>query len=242
LVRTPSDFGVRSEPPSHPELLDYLAVQFIENGWSIKQLHRMIMHSSVYQQASDDRPDQRGIDPDNWLLWRQNRRRLDFEAMRDALLAVSGGIDATFGGLSVDLTKTPYSRRRTVYGFVERQNLPAMFSTFDFASPDTHCPQRYTTTVPQQALFFMNSPFVGEQARRLAALPEVQAQNDPGLRIQRMFRVVLGRHASQQEVALGLEFIQAAPEGERSQPQGSLDAWERYAQVLLLINEFCFVD
>src|SRR5262249_22244613 len=156
----PSDFGLRGEPPTHSELLDYLATSFMDNGWSLKKLHRLIVLSNTYRQASAGDPRLATVDADNRLLARNNRRRLDFEQMRDALLAVTGKLDFTAGGASVDLTKTPFSQRRTVYGFIERQNLPGMFRTFDFASPDASSPQRYTTTVPQQALFLMNSPFV----------------------------------------------------------------------------------
>ncbi len=244
LVRTPSDFGLRSEPPTHPELLDYLAASFVESGWSIKKLHRQIMLSSVYEQATDapnpqhGKPGPRSLDPENRLLWRQNRQRLDFEAMRDSLLVVAGEVDLTEGGPSVDLSKTPFSRRRTVYGFVERQNLPGMLRTFDFASPDTHCPQRFATTVPQQALFLMNSPFVVEQAQRLAKRPDVQSQNDPTLRVQRLYRGVLGRQASDEELQLALRFVETANTGESVK----LNPWEQFAQVLLLSNDFMFVD
>ena len=164
LVRTPSDFGLRSEPPSHPELLDYLASRFVAEGWSIKKLHRWILLSSTYQQSSEDRPDARAKDPENLLVWRMNRRRMDLEALRDSLLFVAGQLDETIGGPAVNIVTAPFSKRRTVYGLIERQNLPAFFRTFDFATPDGHSPQRFTTTVPQQALFLMNSPFVIEQA------------------------------------------------------------------------------
>ena len=126
LVRTPSDFGLRSEPPSHPELLDHLAYDFIHHGWSLKWLHRQILLSSTYQQASTDRPECRGPDPENRLLWRMNRRRLEWEALRDALLAASGTLDLTIGGHSVDLMAEPFSHRRTVYGMIDRQNLPGV--------------------------------------------------------------------------------------------------------------------
>ena len=116
LVDTPSDFGLRSEPPTHPELLDWLAARFVEGGWSVKGLHRLILLSNAYQQASDDRPEARAVDPENLLVWRQNRRRLEFEAMRDAILAVAGRLDATIGGRPVSITAEPFSTRRTVYG------------------------------------------------------------------------------------------------------------------------------
>src|SRR5262249_22559392 len=154
LIATPSDFGTRSEPPTHPELLDYLAVRFMRDGWSIKKLHRLIMLSRVYQQRADDRTESSKLDPDNRLLWKFPRRRLDFEQMRDSLLYVSGRLDLTLGGQCADLTKES-TTRRTVYGFIDRQNLPGLFRTFDFAGPDTHAPQRFETIVPQQALFLM---------------------------------------------------------------------------------------
>ena len=236
LVRTPSDFGLRSEPPSHPELLDWLAARFVADGWSIKKLHRLIMLSSTYRQASDGNPAYARTDPDNLLLGRMNRRRLDFEALRDSLLFVAGQLDPTMGGQAVDLVKPPLSRRRTVYGFIDRQNLPGMYRTFDFASPDTHSPQRYVTTVPQQALFLMNSPFVLEQARALVARPDVQARTDPAERIGHLYRLLFGRPATPDEVAAARGFLASAAD------QAGLTPWEKYAQVLLLTNEFAFVD
>jgi hypothetical protein len=236
LVATASDFGVRCEPPSHPELLDYLAARFVEEGWSLKNLHRLIMLSAVYQQSSQHRPDCAKIDPENSLYHRMNRRRLDFEAMRDATLLVSGTLDRTMGGKSVDITRAPYPTRRTVYAFIERQNLPGVFRTFDFASPDSSSPGRYETTVPQQALFLMNSPFMLEQVRALMKLPEVSAAMTDAARIQKLYRQVFGRAATEQEVALGSAFVKSGQSGQ------GLTAWERYAQVLLLTNEFMFVD
>ncbi|MGV3533334.1 MAG: PSD1 and planctomycete cytochrome C domain-containing protein, partial [Chthoniobacteraceae bacterium] len=156
LVRTPGDFGVKGEAPTHPELLDWLAATFVEKGWSLKQLHREIMLSSTYQQSSDVADEVVQKDPENRLLTRMNRRRLDFEAMRDSLLLVAGQLDPKMGGHAEQLTEPPYSKRRAVYGFIDRQNLPGTFRTFDFASPDTTSPQRYSTTVPQQALFMLN--------------------------------------------------------------------------------------
>ncbi|MBI3881041.1 MAG: PSD1 domain-containing protein, partial [Verrucomicrobia bacterium] len=155
LVRTPSDFGVRAEPPSHPELLDWLAGWFMDNGWSVKKLHRLILLSSVYQQSTLNESPGAMLDADNRLLSRQNRRRLDFEAMRDSLLAVSRQLDESAGGQPVDIVGNPLNRRRTVYGLVDRQDLPNLFRVFDFANPDTSSPQRFQTTVAAQALFLM---------------------------------------------------------------------------------------
>ena len=207
LVRTPSDFGLRSEPPSHPELLDYLAASLVEHNWSLKDLHRLILKSSAYQQASVDRPECRAADPENQYLWRMNRKRLDFESLRDGLLAAAGQLDCSLAGPAVDLTKAPWSRRRTIYGLIDRQNLPNLFRTFDFASPDTHSPGRFTTTVPQQALYMMNSPFLAEMVRSLANQQELVGAIEPRQRIDRVYRLGLGRPASAKEIGLGLAYL-----------------------------------
>lgn len=207
LVRTPSDFGLRSEPPTHPELLDYLAAWFIEEGWSLKKLHRLILLSSAYQQSSAYHPRYAALDPNNQWLWRMNRRRLDLEAMRDTLLALGGHLDLTVGGRAVDITTEPFARRRTVYGFVERQNLPGLFRTFDFASPDSTSPQRFHTTVPQQALFLMNSPFVIDQARRLAARRELSDGANDRARVQALYRLAYQRAPRREEVDLACGFL-----------------------------------
>ncbi|HYG78008.1 MAG TPA: DUF1553 domain-containing protein [Planctomycetota bacterium] len=207
LVRTPSDFGIRTEKPTHPELLDYLSRRFMDEGWSLKKLHRWIMLSSTYQQSSEDNPQARAVDPENNLVWRYNRRRLDFESLRDSLLAVSGQLDLTMGGRAVDLQTQPFSGRRTIYGFIDRQNLPSMFRVFDFASPDSHSPMRFNTTVPQQALFMMNSPFVVERARQVLNRPDLKDEKDSEKRIQNLYQTIYGRAASSDEVAMGLEFI-----------------------------------
>ncbi len=245
LVRTPSNFGLRGEPPTHPELLDWLAWRFMEDGWSLKGLHRLIATSRTYRQASDDRVQAKRIDPENRLLWKMNRRRLEFEAMRDGLLAVSGRLDRTMGGAAVDVTKNPSPPRRTLYGFIDRQNLPGMFRTFDLASPDAHVAQRHNTTVPQQALFLMNNPFVIEQAKALVARADVASLTKPEERIERLHRLLYGRAADAAEVSLGMHFLEQTEKEKESKPRfgsGALSAWEQYAQVLLLANEFLFVD
>jgi mono/diheme cytochrome c family protein len=207
LVRTPADFGTKGEAPTNPELLDYLATRFVQDGWSIKKLHRLIMLSSAYQQTSDDRPEAARIDPENRLVWRMNRRRLDFEAFRDSLLAAAGPLDPTMFGRPVELTTAPYAKRRAVYGFIDRQNLPGVFRTFDFATPDTTSAQRHVTTVPQQALFMMNSPFVVEEARALVAKPEYQGQQPYEAQIHELYECVFARKAEASEVDAGLRFV-----------------------------------
>jgi mono/diheme cytochrome c family protein len=234
LVRTPGDFGTRGEPPTNAGLLDYLAATFVEHGWSVKQLQRLILCSNTYQQASEDRPTYAALDPDDRLLWRQNLRRLDFEGMRDSLLAASGNLRTTMGGPAVDITAAKSSPRRSVYGFIDRQNLPGLFRTFDLASPDVSTPQRHATTVPQQALFLLNSPFVLEQAAQLVRRPEVIASHCAEERIECLHRILYGRAAEAREMEAGIRFVLGAGMTGR--------AWESYAQVLLLANEFVFVD
>jgi len=240
LVRTPSNFGLRGERPTHPELLDYLAATFMDQGWSLKKLHRAILLSAVYQQSSQDRADAAARDPENRLLGRANRRRLDFEALRDSLLVAAGRLDLSVGGPSVELTSMN-ANRRTLYGRIDRQGLPGMLPTFDFASPDTHAPQRYQTTVPQQALLLMNSPLVAELAKALSARADVVAIADPSGRISRMIQMAWGRAPSERELRLALDFVTA----ESSPPAPGapeLDAWQAFAQTLLLSNEFAHVD
>lgn len=207
LVRTPSDFGARGDAPTHPELLDYLANWLMENGWSIKKLHTLILSSRTYQQSSADNVAARGRDPENKLLWRMNRQRLDFESLRDAMLSASGQLDPAMGGAPEEITSWPFSRRRTVYAFINRAKLAGEFNTFDFASPDAHVAQRYQTTIPQQSLYLMNSPFVVEQARALMRRPEIAAEKNPRQRIRKLYRLLYGREASTEEIALGVNFV-----------------------------------
>ncbi|MBI1900033.1 MAG: PSD1 domain-containing protein [Planctomycetia bacterium] len=242
LVPTPSDFGTRSAPPSHPELLDYLAATFREEGWSLKKLHRRILLSTAWQQVSLDRPDARKIDPDNRLLWRMNRRRLDLEAMRDSLLAVSGRLDRTLFGRPVDIVGSPQTSRRTLYGLVDRQSLPAMYRAFDFAVPDTSVERRPMTTVPQQALFGMNSPLVIEQAKAIANRPEIAPISSDIGRINMLYRLVLARDPAADELDRARSFVAAIQTARDDAEKSQLSAWELLAQVLLLTNERMFVD
>jgi mono/diheme cytochrome c family protein len=234
LVRTPADFGLRSLPPTHPELLDYLATYFMDNGWSIKKLHRLIVLSAVYQQQSNDRSDCKRLDPENLLLWKRNRVRLDFEATRDALLAVAGRLNRTVGGPSVPNITAPTATRRTLYGFLDRLNVPELMRTFDFPSPDATSSQRDSTTVAPQALFLMNNPFVIECARALVRRPEIDAVKDSTGRIACLYRLPFGREPNGDELRLAREYL------------GSTNAaparWEQYAQALLLANEMVFID
>lgn len=226
IVRTPSDFGTRADRPTHPELLDWLATWFMDQGWSVKKLHRLIMLSSVYQQDSCSNAKGMQVDPTNQWLWRHNIQRLDFEAIRDSFLAVAGKLDLTMGGPSFQLSETRDNRsryssgnltpaqtnpnRRTVYAMIDRASLPDMFNTFDFANPDMTTGERIMTTVPQQALFMMNGPFVAEQVRHILARAEVQSQDQPADRIRAIFRILLQRGPSGQEMKLAQNFLAEA--------------------------------
>lgn len=198
-----------------------------DDAWSLKKLHKRMMLSAAYQQTStSDNPDALAKDPENRLLWRMNARRLDFEAMRDSLLAASGQIDLAVGGRAVDITAAPYPRRRTIYAFIERQNLPGVFRTFDFASPDSTSGQRFATSVPQQALFFMNGPFVLDQARKLAGRAEICNEPDPRLRVAKLYRVLLQREPAREEVELALRFIEAEEAQPREVAKVSAPLWQ----------------
>jgi cytochrome c553 len=251
LVRTPSDFGLRSEPPSHPELLDYLAGRFMQEGWSIKQIQRWIVTSATYRQQSTVPSPQSTVvtalndsglrtrdsglaaDTDNRLLSRMNRRRLDFESMRDAILSVAGQLDASLGGPPVDLLGGGFHRRRSLYAFLDRQDLPGLLSTFDFPSPNASSPQRDSTTVPPQALYWMNGPFVAEATARLLARPEIAAADDSQVKITRLYETIFARYPNEEEKQLAAAFLGDSPTAE---------SWQQLAQALLMTNEFMFVD
>ena len=222
LVDTPSDFGLQGDPPTHPELLDFLAATFVEGNWSVKALHRMIVRSNTYRQRSHTHAQGRAKDIENRLLWRQNRRRLDFESMRDALLTASGELDLHQGGPGESLTETPVTKRRAVYGLVERQNMAGFIKSFDFASPDTHSPKRFHTIVPQQSLFLMNSPFVLSRARALARRA---CDDDEGMetRVARLYDLCYQRRPQADELAQVTAFLSRRDFG--SGPSADPVAW-----------------
>ncbi len=198
FVRTPDDLGTQSETPSHQELIDYLSSYFMEQGWSFKKLHKLIMLSHVYQESSTPNAATlkiyEGIDPENRLLWRANIRRLDFEAFRDSLLVMSGRLDTTIGGQPVNLTDEPYSYRRSVYGYIDRGNVPELLQNFDFSRPDMPNSARTTTIVPQQALFLMNSPMVIDVARRILMQPDFRTAGADFKRVQEIYLTVYQRN------------------------------------------------
>ncbi|MEZ5293911.1 MAG: PSD1 and planctomycete cytochrome C domain-containing protein [Vicinamibacterales bacterium] len=207
LVNTPSNFGRNGDTPSHPELLDYLARYFVDHGQSLKALHREMLRSAVYRLSADDQPAARAKDGGNRLYWHANRRRLTAEQIRDGVLFVSGALDEKMGGPSIPLT--PLSARRTVYGKVSRYKLDEFLQLFDFPSPSQTAEQRFSTNVPLQRLFFMNSDFVQQHAERLAA--KVADEPDDSARIQKAYRLIFGRAATADEVKAGREFLAGEP-------------------------------
>ncbi len=235
LVSSPADFGARTPAPLQGELLDWLADEFVRSGWSVKHLHRVIVLSGAYRQSVDPGPG--GGDAEDPLIGHYPRRRIDLEAMRDTLLFVSGRLDPRLGGRPVDVADDPLNRRRTVYGLIDRQNLPGLFRSFDFAVPDQCVERRPHTTVPQQALFAMNSPFVQEQARAVAEGSAAGGASGAG-RVAALFRRVLGREPTVGETEKALRFIGTARSDTGTQP----DPWEQFAQVLLVSNEAVFLD
>lgn len=240
LVATPSDFGRRSTPPLQAEVLDYLAFRLSHEGWSLKKLHRWIVSSAIWQQSSTSTPEMtataKSRDPENRLLWKMPRKRLEFEAMRDTLLAISGRLTQRAGGRPVDVTD-PQGHYRTIYGLVDRQSLPGIFRAFDFASPDQSVERRPRTMVPQQALFSMNSPFVVEQAKAIVSRQEIDSLTDPPARIQALYQTILGREPTQLQLDAAIGFVSAPADKE-----SKLNPWEEFAQVLLSANELVYLD
>jgi hypothetical protein len=232
IVRTPSNFGKQGERPTHPELLDYLAKRFVESGWSMKAMHRLIMLSAVYQQASEPLPGTRQADPDNRFFGRMNRQRLEAEAIRDNLLAVSGRLNSTMGGKA---TRDFNSLRRSLYHMTIRSDRSGFGPLFDMADSTAPVATRTVSTVAPQALFLLNHPFVLEQKTALAQriLQDTQA-NDDKTRIEKIYVLLYGRPPTEEELRIGLEFL--------ARQRSPKEAWGAYCEILLCANEFIYVD
>jgi hypothetical protein len=229
LVATPSDFGHTGSRPSHPELLDDLAVRFVRQGWSLKALHREIVLSATYRQACSPDPAAARLDPDNRWLAHMNRRRLDLESLRDSVLAAAGTLDRAAGGLSGDLGNASF-RRRTVYGKVSRKAPAELHRLFDFPDAKRHGDGRDVTTTPLQQLYLLNAPLLMDQA---AALVRTLTRADPAdddAVIQAIFRQILLREASPHEASLARQLV------------GPTRQWPLLAHALLASNEFLFID
>ncbi|HEY3915099.1 MAG TPA: PSD1 and planctomycete cytochrome C domain-containing protein [Verrucomicrobiae bacterium] len=224
LVASPSDFGVRTERPVQAALLDYMAARFMRDGWSLKKLNRLIMLSSVYQQSSALNENAARIDPENACLWRMNPTRLDFEAMRDSMLAVAGELDSTEGGQPVDITSNTMPERRSVYAYIDRQNLPAMFRAFDFANPDTSSAERFQTIVAPQALFLLNSPLISQCARGVLGRCKATGAADYDARIDKLYELIYQRAPTSLEMEIGRDYLREQPTNAVVVPQ--VNDWE----------------
>jgi len=232
LVATPSNFGILGERPSHPELLDDLAVRFMEHGWSLKWLQREIVLSAAYRRSSRLAPDAAAADPANVWLARMPRRRLSIEQWRDAVLAVSGQLDPQLGGPSIE-PHDPQAARRTVYSRISRLELNALLARFDFPDPNTHSDRRTETTTPLQKLFVLNSPFMDRLAGLLAERLRQASPSDSD-RLRLLYQLLFSREPQAAEELLTREFLAQEPGEDRR--------WAQLAQVLLAANEFLMLD
>ena len=251
IVPTPDDFGRMGRPPTHPELLDWLAARFVAEGWSVKAMHRLIVLTSAYRMQCRLDPEAERIDPTNQWLHRMNVRRLEAEALRDALLAVSGRLDPTLFGPSVPIHLTPFmdgrgrpgssgpldgDGRRSLYLNVRRNFLSPMLLAFDFPTPATTMGRRNVSNVPAQALTLLNDPFVVDTARLWAGrlLAETPGTSAPRPRIDRLYLTAFGRPPTAAEAAEGLAFLA----GQENDPR----AWADLCHVLVNVKEFLYVN
>ena len=233
LVATPSNFGQLGSLPSHSELLDDLAVRFMENNWSIKWLVRELVLSSTYQQNSQIISRNELIDPANIYLWRMNRRRLSVEQWRDSILAASDNLDRR-GGESLELTDAK-NVRRTIYGRISRKKLSDILIQFDYPDANVHSAKRSDTTTAIQKLFIINSSFMVEQAKGLAKRITGDSSATDLTHIQSTYALLYNRQPTREETDLGLAFL-------RLPAEGKLTRWEQYSHALLAANEMMFVD
>ncbi len=256
LVRTPNNFGKLGARPTYPELLDYLALRFVEGGWSIKNMHRLILHSSVYGMSSEARgnpSDKKPVDPENKLLSHFSRRRLQVEEIRDGLLAMDGSLDLTMGGTlqsgfgtdgensSKRLSLNPETiDRRMVYLPLRRANLPTLLNLFDFGDAVMSMGKRASTNVAPQALFMMNSEFVAQRARRLAS-SLMGEESDEARRVQRAYLITLSRRTQEEELQAGLSYVRGFRE-KFPNSATDLDAWYSFCRILMASNDFIYVD
>ncbi len=231
LVANTSDFGLRTKPPTHPELLDYLSAEFVAHNWSIKWLIREIALSQTYRQSSLANDAGLKVDPRNSLVWRMNRKRMTFEGMRDGMLFSAGLLKLDLNGRAEPLEGKSPTYRRAVYGFIDRNNVSQLLRTFDVAGPNVSVSKRPHTTVPQQALYVMNSPFVMSVAQ--AVVKSIKTEKT-GFAIEQLYRKIYARDPEKEEAEWCREFIESQPENK--------NAWLELAQALLLSNEFMFID
>ncbi|MCF7784596.1 MAG: DUF1549 and DUF1553 domain-containing protein [Prosthecobacter sp.] len=233
LARTTSNFGTTGDRPTHPELLDDLALRFMQNGWSVKKIMRELVLSATYRQSSQGSASNAQLDQANENLWRMERRRLSIEQYRDAVLAVSGDLDVA-GGASLDLSAADH-HKRTLYSKVSRRELNKTLMLFDYPDANVHAARRSSSTTPTQKLFLMNSAFMIGQARALAQRIQLSAADDT-TRIRHTYALLFAREPLAEELAVAQAFLQETPS------DNALTGWEQLAQALLATNEMLYVD
>jgi hypothetical protein len=259
LVRSTDNFGKLGDQPSHPELLDWLAVRFVEDGWSLKALHRLILLSNTYQMSTTYDERAARADPENRLHWRHPRRRLDAEELRDGILAVSGKLDLTMSGslysganraYVIGYPNTTYDKydfnRRSVYLPVIRSDLYAVFQAFDFPDPSVSNGERATTTVAPQALFLMNSKLVAENTRHLAETLLADGKLDDAGRVRVAHERAYARPPTTEETTRALDFVRRCEKAlsveNLDETERRLRAWQSLCRVMLAANEFIYVE
>jgi hypothetical protein len=259
IVRSASDFGYKGTPPTHPELLDWLASEFVARKWSLKAMHRLIVTSNAYRMSSRPDPKALAMDPENDKLWRFDLRRLEAEEVRDSILAVSGNLNvAATGGPGIypkiqrevlvgqsrpgsgwGRSSPEEQARRSVYIHIKRSLVVPLLASFDVADFDSSCPVRFATTQPTQALGLLNGEFLNDQAKIFAADVRARAGDDPAARVRSVLRRATQRDPGPREVERGVEFLA------RMQSQHGLDPSESLAKFCLLalnLNEFVYLD
>jgi hypothetical protein len=259
LIRSPDNIGRLGERPTHPQLLDWLAVRFVEEGWSIKAMHRLIMLSATYQMSTAYQAKPAESDPDNRLLWRMNRRRLEAEAVRDAIIAIAGNLDLTMGGSLLPTENRKYvtstaninpvvykTNRRSIYLPVVRSALYDVFRAFDFSDPSVPSGKRAITTVAPQALFMMNSELVSEQTKTWATRLLADADLDEAARVRQVFERSYSRPPTQRETDRALAYIgqydQAMQAAQKTAAESRLRAWQSFCRVIIASNEFMYIE
>ena len=253
IVATTENLGTSGAAPSHPDLLEYLAGQFVRSGWSIKAMHRLMLSSAAYRRTSASQPKALELDPDNRLLWRWSLKRLDAESLRDAMLAVSGRLDRAFGGPYIPTTRddlgevlikpdTPGAMRRSIYLQQRRTQTVSLLGVFDSPTIVFNCIERRPSTMPLQSLSLLNSEFVVTQASHFAARLAREAGQEAELRIELAFLLALGRRAAPDEVAAGLEFIRTQRSHYQASAEAETKAWSYSCQMLLASNSFLYVE
>ena len=258
ICATPNDFGYLGERPTHPVLLDWLATELVSKKWSLKQMHKVIMLSQAYQMSSKGQAANLAKDPDNKLFWRFNMRRLTAEELRDSVLATTGRLNRKMGGPSIFIKLPPEvlatsstkggkwgnsppeeQTRRSVYIKVKRSIVPPILQDFDLADTDGTCPVRFRSILPTQALAMMNSAFVNEEAVSFAERLRSEAPDDPRRQVGLALEIALARSATVRELDYGMEFVEVMM---REHKLSSEDAFNRFALLVLNLNEFFFVD